>query len=113
MFGSLGAKLNRTVWLKYFHTILYLFCVGFIVCVVFVFCSSKPRCIWADLSGPLFDLNVRLSPPSSPGARSGGSGSVVLRADLESVNAISCRCAPHSGVGNALLHKMLWALLAC
>ncbi len=69
------------------------------MCVVFVFCSSKPRCIWADLSGPLFVLNVRLSPPSSPGARSGGSGSVVLRADLESVNAISCRCAPHSGVG--------------
>lgn len=72
---------------------------GFHCVVSLCFCSSRPRCTGVDLSGLLFVLNVRLSLPSSPGARSGGSGSVVLWADLGSVYAISSRCALHSGVG--------------
>lgn len=72
---------------------------GFHCVVSLCFCSSRPRCTGVDLSGLLFVLNVRLSVPSSPGARSGGSGSVVLWADLGSVYAISSRCALHSGVG--------------
>jgi len=60
---------------------------------------TRPHCTGVELSGPLFVLNVRLSLPSSPGVRSGGSGSVMLWTDLGSVHAISCRCAPRSSVG--------------
>ncbi len=99
LFGSLGAKENPTLfgWSPFIQ-----YCTCFVwvsLCGVLVFLSLRPHCMGADLSGPLFVFNVRLSLSSSPGARSGGSGSVVLRADLESVHAISSRCAPHSGVG--------------
>lgn len=100
LFGFLGAKENLTLF-GWSPSMQYCTCFVWVsLCVVSLcFCSPRPHCTGVELSGPLFVLNVRLSLPSSPGVRSGGSGSVMLWTDLGSVHAISCRCAPHSGVG--------------